>query len=167
MIPYCGRHPQFFLPARWTAGYEGVIDEHHPMADEAIAADGNEFADEAVRLYARPRANGHAALDFDERTDEAVVADLAVVDVDRFDDFNIGAESHASDANLLENWLIGNFCVHGASPRRHWRGLNLSWTSRPVSMDSYSALISDRLLRPSNPSTKALLELRRQSITCS
>ena len=56
------------------------------MTDETILTDADEFADEGVRLHPRARTDHHALLYFRERSNKAVVADLAAVDIARHDD---------------------------------------------------------------------------------
>ncbi|GCC41196.1 hypothetical protein chiPu_0025266, partial [Chiloscyllium punctatum] len=68
-----GLAPQLLASARRSAGGEGVVDEHHAVPDEAVLADGDELADEGVRLHAGARPDRHALLDFGEGPDEAVV----------------------------------------------------------------------------------------------
>ena len=81
------------LPARRAAGREGVVDEHHAVADEAVLADRHQLADEGMRLHARARADHRALLDFGERPDKAVVADPAAIEIAGLDDLDARAES--------------------------------------------------------------------------
>ena len=126
-----GLAPQFLVAARGAAGREGVVDEHHAMADKAVLADRHQFADEGMRLHAGARADAHALLDFGKRPDKAVVADLAAVEIARLDDLDPRAELDVAHAGLMHFGL-----VHDATPSRHSRGVKCSGTSWPVSIDS-------------------------------
>ena len=101
------------------------------MADEAVVADRHEFADKGMRLHAGTRADAHALLDFGKRPDEAVVADLAAIEIARLDDLDPRAELDVAHADLVDFGL-----VHDATPSRHSRGVKCSATSWPVSIDS-------------------------------
>src|SRR6185437_15967858 len=118
--------------------------------DEAILTDGHELADERMRLHTRSRADHGTLLDLGERADEAIVANSAAVEVAGFDDLDPGAERHVTNPDLMK---FGG--AHDATPRRLSLGAKCNATSWPVSIDSYSAVINSRLLRPSRPSTRA------------
>ena len=85
----------------------------------------------AMRLHARAGTDHHALLDFRERPDKAVVADLAAVDIAGLDDLDPRAEIYVAHAGLMHLRP-----VHDATPRRPSRGVKRSGTSSPVSIDS-------------------------------
>jgi len=101
------------------------------MADKAVLADRDEFADEGMRLHPRAGTNHDAFLDFGERPDKAVVADSAAVEIARLDDSDACAEINVAHARLMYLWP-----GHEATPSRPSRGAKRSGTSAPVSIDS-------------------------------
>ena len=102
-------------PARRAAGREGVVDEHHAMADEAVLADRHQFADEGMRLHAGARADRDALLDLGERPDEAVVADPAAVEIARLDDLDAARRTR----RRARRPDASRGSVHDATPSRH------------------------------------------------
>ena len=110
---------------------ECVIDEHHAMADKTILADRHQLADEGMRLHAGAGADHRALLDLGKRSDEAIVADLAAVQVARLDDLDARAEFDVAHAALMHLGL-----VHDTTPSRLSRGVKRSGTSWPVSINS-------------------------------
>ena len=124
------RHSSLLAAGR-PAGREGVVDEHHAMADEAVLADGHQLADEGMRLHARARADYRALLDFGEGADEAVVADAAAIEIAGLDHLHARAEGDVADAGLVQ---LGP--VHDTTPSRLSFGVKCSGTSCPVSIDS-------------------------------
>src|SRR5262249_28759505 len=98
--------PQLFLAFGRPADREGVVDEHHAMADEAVLADGHEFADEGMRLYARARTDLGALLDLGEGTDEAIVADAAAIEIAGLHHLRARAEGDVADAGLVQLGLV-------------------------------------------------------------
>src|SRR5688572_14471039 len=157
-----GRLPQFAPPLRGSAAGEGVVDEHDTVRDHAVLADLHQLADERVGLHFRARSDRDALLDLDERTDEDIIREPAAVQIGRLDDRHVAAERHVHEGRLPDAGL-----AHARAPRRHRLGRKRSATSLPVSIDSYMALMSSRLLRPSRPSTSCSPPLRVQSTTCS
>jgi hypothetical protein len=101
------------------------------MADKAVFADGDKFADEGMGLHPRAGADNDAFLDFGERPDKAVVADPAAVEIAWLDDFDPCAEISVTHAGLM---YLGP--VHDTTPSRPSRGAKRSGTSAPVSIDS-------------------------------
>src|SRR6185312_12738161 len=87
-----GLAPQLLPAVRRAAGRKGVVDEHHTVTDEAVLADGDEFADEGMRLHARARADHGALLDLGEGTHEAIVDDDTAVEIAGLDHFHASAE---------------------------------------------------------------------------
>src|ERR1700722_11681654 len=101
------------------------------MADETIFAERDQFADKGMRLHAAAGADHGPLLDFCEGSDEAVIADLAAIEVAGRDDLDPGAEFDIAHTALMPLRL-----VHDATPRRLNRGVKRRATSWPVSMDS-------------------------------
>jgi hypothetical protein len=59
-----------------------VVDEDHTVADKYFVLDLDPGADKAVAGNLAAPANACAALDFDERADDGLVADAAAVKID-------------------------------------------------------------------------------------
>ncbi|MGX1283756.1 hypothetical protein AB7M50_002881 [Bradyrhizobium elkanii] len=123
--------PQLLASTCRAAGGERVVDEHHPVSDETILADGNELADEGMRLHPCARPDDDALLDFCEGADEAVVAELAAIEVAGLNDLDAFAEGDIAHAGLMHLRP-----VHETTPSRLSRGVKRSATSSPVSIDS-------------------------------
>ena len=51
------------------------------MSNECVAPDGDKLTDKGVRLDSSARTDAYATLYFDERPDEAIVANAAVVKI--------------------------------------------------------------------------------------
>ena len=126
-----GLAPQLLASARRAAGREGVVDEHHAMADKTVLADRHQFADEGMGLHPGAGADHRAFLDFRKRPDKTVIADLAAVEIAGLDDPDPRAEFDVAHAGLMQFGL-----VHDATPSRLSRGVKRSETSWPVSIDS-------------------------------
>jgi hypothetical protein len=78
MIAESSRPPKLGFSRRATDS-EKVVDEHRPMRDETIIANGDELADERVRLNPATLPDGSPFLNLDEWPDEGVVADFAAI----------------------------------------------------------------------------------------
>ena len=78
------------------------------MADKAIAADSDEFANESMGLDARFWADFGVRLDLDEWPYERVVSDRATVKVYRFDDSDVFAETNVFDLGCVDVRSIGH-----------------------------------------------------------
>jgi len=107
------------------------VDEHHTMADETVFADGDEFADEGMRLHPRARADHGTFLDLGEGTYEAIVADPALIEIAGLDHPDARAKFDVADLGLVQFRP-----VHEATPSRLSRGVKRNATSCPVSIDS-------------------------------
>src|SRR5882757_4459484 len=126
-----GLAPQISASTRRASGGERVVDEHHAVPDEAVLADGDQLANEGMRLHAGARPDDDALLDLGERADEAVVTELASIKIARLDDLDACAERDVADACLM-HLRPG----HDTTPSRPSRGMKRSATSAPVSIDS-------------------------------
>lgn len=91
---------------RRSAGSEKVVDEHRPMRDETIIANGDELADERVRLNPATLPDLCPFLDFNERPDEGVVADFAAIEIDRLHDSDVPAEFYIDNSDRANSWKI-------------------------------------------------------------
>jgi len=69
-----------------------VVDEHHAVADEDAVFDHNSRADEAVTGYFAALADARLLLNFDERADASIVANLASIEIDEWREPDILAE---------------------------------------------------------------------------
>lgn len=72
------------------------------MANEAIIADGDQFTNKGVGLDPAALTDGDPFLDFDKRTDEAAIAELAIVNIARFNDGYVLAELDVSNRDVEE-----------------------------------------------------------------
>ena len=78
MIAKLGGAPKFWFPGR-TAVTEQVVNEHGAVRNETVVPDGDELANERVGLNPAPLTDGCSFLNFNERSDEGVIADVAAV----------------------------------------------------------------------------------------
>ena len=98
-----GLFPLGLIAASWAANSEWVVDEHGSVTDEAVFADGYEFTNECMTLHACARANGDAALDFNEGADEHPICQCTTVEIDRFDQCHSLAKLNVDDAVLVNS----------------------------------------------------------------
>ncbi len=124
--------PQVVPTARRSADGEQVVDEHHAVADEAVVADLDQFANESMRLHPRARADAHAFLDLDEGPDEDLIAEFALVHVGGLDDAHATAAGDVTHRGLFE---FGRAHLKPC-PRRLCSTRKGSVTSRPLAIDS-------------------------------
>lgn len=82
----------------WPAAAEQVIGEGDAVADKAVFASGDVFAQERVGLDAGAGADHTVALDLDERPDEYAGQQRAFVEVNRLHNGDIVAGNHVADA---------------------------------------------------------------------
>src|SRR5205823_4941078 len=99
-VGHTGRFPQRLVAARRTAAREGVVDEHHTMRDKAIGTDRHAFAQEGMRLNPAASADLHASLNFDERPDHHLIADLTAIEVHRLMHDDVFPKHDIADAAL-------------------------------------------------------------------
>ena len=114
-ISNAGCFPLGLITARWAADSEWVVDEHGPMTDEAVLANGHKFANESVALHACACANRHPTLDFHKGSNKHTITQYATVEVDRVDQCDVVAELNVDDTVLVDSGL-----AHGKG------GVNLS-----------------------------------------
>ena len=84
--------PKVAVPTRRTPDCKRVIDKFCTMRNKTIIADVNEFTDESVRLNFAPFTHDHTTLNLDERSNKATIADAAVVNINGFDNSDIGTK---------------------------------------------------------------------------
>ena len=101
------------------------------MANETVVTNGDEVANERVRLDATPCADRRATLNLHERADKRPCTDPTSVQVHRPDHAHAFTEIDVDNVSVEESWPD-----HWARPNRHSLGTNLSLTSHPVSTDS-------------------------------
>src|SRR5262249_24631595 len=128
------RVPQRLVAPGRPAGGVGVVDEHDAVGNGDIVADGDKFADEAVRLDAAVAANHDAFLDFNKRANEAVVADDAAVKVHGLDDGDIPPERYIDDTDFLERGLVHDHDQGFATARKVSHTLAASSSVRSAHM---------------------------------
>jgi hypothetical protein len=78
MIANLGRAPKFWFSSRTTVTKQ-VVNEHGTMRNETVVTNRDELANERVRLNPAPLPKGCSLLNFNERPDERVIADIAAV----------------------------------------------------------------------------------------
>src|SRR5688500_1034049 len=61
--------------------FPNIINKHNAVANKAVVADCNEFANKTVALNAAIIANNHSFLDFCKGADQAVVADCTTIKI--------------------------------------------------------------------------------------
>jgi len=102
------------------------------MPDEAIFSNRDKFANEGMRLNACSRSDNNIGLDLGERANEAVIGNLAAIEIARLNHLDALTELDVAHAGLVYLRLS----VHGSTPSLLRRGSNRSATSCPVSIDS-------------------------------
>jgi hypothetical protein len=78
MIAKLSRSPKVWVAGRTTV-IKQVVNEHSTMRNETVVTNRDELANEGVRLNPAPLPNSCPFLNFNERTDERVIADVAAV----------------------------------------------------------------------------------------
>jgi len=99
VVSYASVEPALAVPMSGSAGAEEVIDKHDPMRDDAIVANGNTFADEAMGLHLAATANPDAALDFYKWTNSAFSPYFATIKIDGLGDTDVASKADIHDAN--------------------------------------------------------------------
>jgi hypothetical protein len=80
-----------------AAATKEVIDEHGAMRNEAVVPDGDEFADEGVRLNPASPADGCCLLYLNERSNEGIVTNVTAIQVCGLYDGHIRAELYVNE----------------------------------------------------------------------
>src|ERR1039458_3703919 len=96
--------PKGFVSASRTALLEQIIDEHHPMRNHSVISDGYQFTNKGVRLNLAAFANLYPFLNFDERSNEATLADGAAIEIDRLSDFDVLTKQDINNAVTANGW---------------------------------------------------------------
>ena len=91
---------------RRATGSEKVVDEHRPMRDKTIIANGDELADERVRLNPATLPDSSPFLNLHEWPDEGVVADFAAIEIDRLHDSDVPAEFYVDNSDRADSWKV-------------------------------------------------------------
>jgi hypothetical protein len=78
MLPKVSRSPKLWFAGRTTVTKQ-VINEHGTMRNEAVVTNRHELANERVGLNPAPLSNGCSLLNFNERSDEGVITDIAAI----------------------------------------------------------------------------------------
>jgi hypothetical protein len=87
-----GATPKITVPARRTSDCKRVVDKHCAVRNKTIIADANKFADESMRLNFAAFTYDHTTLNLDEGSDEAAIADGAIVNINWLDNSDVRAE---------------------------------------------------------------------------
>lgn len=76
------------------------------MRDETVVPNRNQLAYERVGLNPAPLTDDCSLLDLNERPDEAIIADVAAVQVGRLDDRHIRAEPYIDEPyHASRDWI--------------------------------------------------------------
>jgi len=78
MIAKLCRVPKFWFSSRTTVTKQ-VVNEHGTMRNETVVTNRDELANERVGLNPAPLPNGCSLLNFNERSDEGVITDIAAI----------------------------------------------------------------------------------------
>src|SRR6266566_8601264 len=105
MIAKFGRPPKLCFSGLPTLA-EQVVNKHGAMRNEAVVPNRNQLAYERVRLNPAPLPDLCPFLDFNERPDEGIIADVAAVQVCRLDDRHICAEPYVDEPyHASRDWI--------------------------------------------------------------
>jgi hypothetical protein len=105
MVAKFGRAPEI-AASRRTSLIKEIVDEHRSMGDKTVVPDRDELANKGVRLDTASLPNLHSLLDFDERTDERVVIDLATIEIDRLHNGDVLPEFDIDDSDGAKLRLV-------------------------------------------------------------
>ena len=97
IIAYMRCMPQRYVATCRASAGKTVVYEHHPMANEAVRANCNQFAYKTMTLNSRSILDDDALLNFAKGSDEAIVADLAFIYVGGRNDRGPCPEIHFPD----------------------------------------------------------------------
>lgn len=84
----------------WPAAAEQVVGEGDAVADKAVFAGGDVFAQERVGLDAGAGADRAVALDLNKRPDEYAALQRAFVEVNRLNNCHVVSCNHIPDAGF-------------------------------------------------------------------
>jgi hypothetical protein len=105
MIAKFGRPPKLWFSGRATLA-EQVVNKHGAMRNETVVPNRNQLAYERVGLNPTPLTDDCSLLDLNERPDESIIADVAAVQVCRFDDRHICAEPYVDEPyHASRDWI--------------------------------------------------------------
>ena len=97
VVADAGRFPKRLVAPGRPAGGKQVVNEHHPVGDDAVVADGDQFAHKGVRLDLASLSDDDILLDLHKRADKRVIADAEPVKVGWLDDGDVVAELDVAD----------------------------------------------------------------------
>lgn len=103
----------------WPAAAEQIVGEGDAVADKAVFAGGDVFAQERVGLDPGTGFDRAVSLDLDERPDEYALLQSAFVEVNWFNNRNVVSCNHVADAAFQDFHL-------GLSWRIKWSPLDRS-----------------------------------------
>jgi hypothetical protein len=105
MIAKFGGPPKLWFSGRATLA-EQVVNKHRAVRNEAVVANRYQIANERVGLDSAPLPDLCPFLDFNERPDEGIIADVAAVQVCRLDDRHIRAECYVDEPyHASRDWI--------------------------------------------------------------
>jgi hypothetical protein len=84
---------------RRAPGNEWIIDKHRPVRNEAIVPNRDQIADERVGLNPAPLADGCSFLYLNERSDEAIISDRAVIEINGLHDSDVFAKCNVDNSD--------------------------------------------------------------------
>lgn len=90
--------PLLWLPGR-AALDKWIINKHRAVRDKTVVADSHELTNECMGLDAAALTNFDSFLDLNEWTNEALVANLAAIEINGLDDSHVFSEPNIDNAN--------------------------------------------------------------------
>src|SRR6266550_1528992 len=93
-----GWPPELRFSGRAT-GDEQIINKHRTMGDETVVPNRDQIADERVGLNPAPLANGCSVLCLNERSDEAIISDRAVIEINGLHDGDLLAKCNIDNSD--------------------------------------------------------------------
>ena len=105
LVAKFGRAPEI-AASRRTSLIKEIVDEHRPVRDKAVVPDCDSLANKGMRLDTASLSDLYALLNFDERTDERVVIDLATIEIHRLHNGDVLPEFDIDDSDGAKLRLV-------------------------------------------------------------
>jgi hypothetical protein len=104
-VAKCGRAPEITASRRISFNNE-IVDEHSSVGDKTVVPDRYELANKGMRLDTASLPNLHSLLNFDERTDERVIIDVAPIEIDGLYNGNVLSEFDINNSDGAKLRLV-------------------------------------------------------------
>ena len=82
------------------------------MGDKAVITDGNQFADESMRLNSAPLSDCHIFLNLDKRSDKGILSYMTTINIRWLHDFDVLAENHIFNTDTDQFWVFHRIFLH-------------------------------------------------------